>query len=324
MWKKTEEMTEKYQDNNKMDHAIYWHARLLSGDFDAVEMDDFLAWQQADEKNETYLHYVEENWSLIEDNKAPIQQSLEKPAFKLKNHIRWAGAMVAMFVVVGAVITLLNPFAEKHITAIGEQKVIYLADGSSVSLNTDSELEVDLKDEERAVSLIKGEAYFRVTPDKARPFTVDVGQRMIRVVGTEFNIFRDGKRFTLSVTEGVVAILGGEENQVVERQLLAGQQVSMDMEGNFQENDHIDLNRVTAWRDGQLVYDNVPLKDFIQDLNRYYVGKIILQDKELENMRISGVFQIGDRDKAIKAVENLLPLKAMPLTSNNVVLYSEK
>jgi len=310
-----------------MEQAIYWHVRLLSGNFTSTEMTEFISWQQKNPGNETSLRYVEENWSVLEANKDKIQKGLENKdggGLSSVRIFRWAGAVAASLIIAATVVFTLNPFAEKHVTAIGEQKIIYLADGSSVSLNTDTALEVDMGKKIRAVSLIKGEAYFQVTPDKDRPFTVKVGQRVIRVVGTEFNIYRAPDKTTLSVTRGIVAILDGSGKDIVDLQLHAGQQVTIDRKNRIQQITRPDLARATAWKEGQLVYENIPLGDFIRDLNRYYVGKIIVEDEELGKMRISGVFQIGDRNKTIKAIENLLPLKAIPLTSNNVALYSEK
>lgn len=316
-----------FKDDKKMERAIYWHVRLLSGDFGSQEMEKFLSWQQADRENEVYLHHVEENWAVLEVHKDKIHDALNSK----KHHVvptignmRWVGVVAASLIMIMTTLVIFAPFFEKHTTAIGEQKIIYLADGSSVFLNTNTALKVDMSDKERTINLIKGEAYFQVTPDKHRPFMVAVGQRVIRVVGTKFNIYRTDNETTLSVTEGIVAILEGTDDDIIEQQVLAGKQIIINQKNEIQKTIKLNLNNVTAWKEGQLVYEDILLQDFIRDLNRYYVGKIILQDKELGKMRISGVFQIGDRNKAIKAVENLLNLKAMPLTSNNIVLYNGK
>lgn len=320
-------MTIDFKDDKKMERAIYWHVRLLSGDFSSQEMEEFLNWQQAHTENAAYLQYVEENGAVLEEHKDKIQDALNSNKHRIlpaMGKMRWIGAVAASLIMIVTALVSFAPFAERHTTAIGEQKTIYLADGSSVFLNTNTALKVDMGDEERAINLIKGEAFFQVTPDKNRPFMVAVGQRVIRVVGTKFNIFRTDNETTLSVTEGVVAILKGTDDNIIEQQVLAGQQIIINQKNEIGKTIKLNHSNVTAWKEGQLVYEDILLEDFIQDLNRYYAGKIILQDKELGKMRISGVFQIGDRNKAIKAVENLLNLKAMPLTSNNVVLYSGK
>lgn len=314
-------MTNKPRDDRQTERAIYWHVRLLSGDFNAKELDEFIAWQQAAPGNEARLRYVSENWTDLKLDDTALR-GIMGPRTEGKTWSRRLAGVVAGALLIGVGLLYgLSSFGEKHITARGEQKTIYLAEGSSVSLNTDSEITVDMGTHVRAVTLVRGEAYFQVTPDKTRPFTVDVGRRTVRVVGTAFNIFRKADHSVLSVTEGVVVILG--QGSDVDRHFVAGEQVIIDQANRLMEKTEFDPARVVAWREGQLVFDDIPLRDFVTDLNRYYSGKVILQGRELGDLRLSGVFQIGDRDRTIKAVEDLLSLKTEKLATNNIIIYRE-
>jgi transmembrane sensor len=89
-------------------------------------------------------------------------------------------------------------------TVVGGLEAVPLADGSRVTLNTDSELKVSLEPRERVVSLDRGEAYFEVAKDKSRPFIVNVGPKRVTAVGTQFSVRRDGDSIQVIVTEGTV------------------------------------------------------------------------------------------------------------------------
>jgi transmembrane sensor len=89
-------------------------------------------------------------------------------------------------------------------TVVGGLEAVPLADGSRVTLNTDSELKVSLEPRERVVSLDRGEAYFEVAKDKSRPFIVNVGPKRVIAVGTQFSVRRDGDAIQVIVTEGTV------------------------------------------------------------------------------------------------------------------------
>jgi transmembrane sensor len=93
---------------------------------------------------------------------------------------------------------------DRFSTVVGGLEAVPLADGSRVTLNTDSELLVSLEPRERVVSLDRGEAYFEVAKDKSRPFIVNVGPKRVIAVGTQFSVRRDGDSIQVIVTEGTV------------------------------------------------------------------------------------------------------------------------
>jgi transmembrane sensor len=93
---------------------------------------------------------------------------------------------------------------DRFSTVVGGLEAVPLADGSRVTLNTDSELQVSLEPRERVVSLDRGEAYFEVAKDKSRPFIVNVGPKRVIAIGTQFSVRRDGDSIQVIVTEGTV------------------------------------------------------------------------------------------------------------------------
>jgi ferric-dicitrate binding protein FerR (iron transport regulator) len=91
-------------------------------------------------------------------------------------------------------------------TEIGEQRSVLLKDGSRVTLNTASKIEVDMRKDRRLVRLVEGEAFFDVTHDAIRPFKVRAGNAVLSDVGTQFNVDMRPTRTTVTVIEGRVAV----------------------------------------------------------------------------------------------------------------------
>jgi transmembrane sensor len=112
-----------------------------------------------------------------------------------------ASALVAIFGV--------RAYSERNTysTAIGEQRSLALADGSTVELNAHSKIRVRFAADRRTVELLQGQALFYVAKDRTRPFVVESGGAEVRAVGTEFDVYRRTSGTTVTVIEGRVAVL---------------------------------------------------------------------------------------------------------------------
>ena len=149
-------------------------------------------------------------WALlaaVEDHPR-VQKWLRVPEVR-RTHIygRWAAAaviVVAIGLAFAAVYLQVRPV--QYETAVSEQRDVLLADGSRITLNTDTALTVRYAATSRRVELARGEAIFAVKHDVARPFEVVAGQTVTRALGTEFNVDRRSDRIRVSVIEGVVRV----------------------------------------------------------------------------------------------------------------------
>jgi transmembrane sensor len=189
-----------------------------------------------------------------------------------------------------------------HRTDYGEQRSIALADGSIVVLNTLSELAVRFGPETRRVELVSGEAMFDVARDPDRPFVVATGAVDLSVLGTRFSVYRKADSVRLAVLEGVVqaAPPGASQAPVLVR---AGQGAVASADGTIRRNDRIDLERVLAWTERRLIFDEVPLADVVAEFNRYNRRPLIVQDPELAERRITSVFFANDVSALVAFLE---------------------
>ena len=113
-----------------------------------------------------------------------------------------------------------NAFA----TRVGEQRVIPLADGSSLSLDTDSRVRVRFTDRQRRIDLVEGQALFNVEHDAGRPFVVYAGKTRVTAVGTVFDVRRAGEEVRVTLVSGAIDVQSNEASSPP-RRIAAGQQV---------------------------------------------------------------------------------------------------
>ncbi|GAB4140703.1 MAG: pyoverdine signaling pathway anti-sigma factor FpvR [Sphingomonadales bacterium] len=225
------------------------------------------------------------------------------------NHAMKLAAGVLLAMLVGAYFLIgsnaVLPWRQSETlyqTAVGESRLIKLADGSVIELNTDSRVAVTLTDQARHIRLMRGEAYFIVAKDKARPFTVSAEDAFVRAVGTEFNVKSLERQLAVTVIEGKV-IVGAEEGRgegeawrhSLERnqQLIVKQAANADRQQALVSN-AIDTKSLIAWRERKLIFDATPLHAVIADFNRYNDMRLEIIDPAIAEIAISGVFNPRD------------------------------
>lgn len=197
-----------------------------------------------------------------------------------------------------------------YATAVGESQTFILEDGSSIQLNTNSKVTVEYSDNLRHLTLISGEAYFDVAHDPKRPFRVSTKNGTVTAIGTAFNI----QQFTesdalVAVTEGVVEIaldLSGQsldEQQLLQQalQMHVGKQVVIS-KGKIGNEEHADLDRLTAWRNKTLVFKDTDLAQALKELNRYLKTPVDISHQSLDQLRISGTFSIEEPEATLNAI----------------------
>ncbi len=187
-------------------------------------------------------------------------------------------------------------------TASGERRSVMLPDGSLLSLNTESEVAVELTAAQRQLSLRRGEAHFEVAHDVSRPFIVTVGAHSVRAVGTAFNIRRrSGADTDVLVTSGIVRV-AGDKNEAT---LKAGQLLALraDGSGRITMLDAAAIESQLAWRRGVLIFDGQTLAEAVTEIDRYTPKHIALADPALGSRRIVGYFPTDDLQKLLQSLQ---------------------
>ena len=296
--------------------------RLYSGEMSEQDQVEMLSRQLSDT---TYKDSVIETLETLADMEALStdrdilgavgKQQADQPHQPCHSN-RWKGAALAasvlisvatVFVVMHSADTQKDGDLQRYVTRTGEQKTIKLADGSALTLNTGTQLLVELSDQSRRVILERGEVYFEVAKDPQKPFVVDLGERSVKVLGTSFNIRKSPDRFKLAVVEGVVAVhhseaqlsapasaleeIGNNDRQALRdsapRKVLAGTVVEYDKkQGTMVAYRDDQIDRLHSWRTGLIHFDEVPLYQVVQELNRYSARKILIEDSVVMGMEV--------------------------------------
>ncbi len=198
-------------------------------------------------------------------------------------------------------------------TGIGAREQIELSDGTTVDLNTNTELNVRISGSRRDIMLSRGEALFRVAHDTSRPFYVTAGGTVVRAVGTAFSVrIRDSEHVDVLVEEGRVAIgaPGMEANfenpsllasapKVSARQAASVRRKSVEVRALPEE----DIARKLAWTTGDLVFRGETLEDVVAEFNRYNQRQIAIADPSILKVQFGGHFKTTDVDSFIATLQ---------------------
>jgi transmembrane sensor len=230
-------------------------------------------------------------------------------------------------------------------TVIGEQKSISLSDGSSVQLNTDSEIQINYSGNSRKIRLLRGEALFSVRPDPNRAFEVYAADSVVRAVGTAFAVHLEGSKVDVTVTKGVVAvadagsvqaplsrkIVGAAPVQATPSPRSLGRVKAGEMASFGSGVDHIDVHRLAepelqrrmAWHEGYLAFSGEPLSEVIEQVNRYSPVTVQIGDPKLASIAIGGRFRVGDLDAILDALQTNFGIQSHRVNDQNIRLESE-
>jgi transmembrane sensor len=227
-----------------------------------------------------------------------------------------AAAAVAGVATLGGWLIVMAPDRAIHRTERGGFERVVLPDGSTVLLNTNTEMHMRFSRERREIVLTHGEALFTVARDERRPFEVSLGDSTVRAVGTSFDVrLRESREIEVMVAQGTVAIdqAPGSTTSAHARSLLsAGDEAVIDARGAAQMV-HIgesDIERRLAWTRGQIWLSQTTLADAIAEFNRYNSRQLVLGEPQLATLRVGGSFTATDPTAFLAALERIFGIQA--------------
>jgi transmembrane sensor len=203
-------------------------------------------------------------------------------------------------------------------TKVGERAAVTLADGSVVTLDTDSVIKVQYTNRERGVRLVRGQAFFQVAKHKSAPFQVYAAGQRITAVGTRFDVRigngSDHAALHVALLEGVVKIArlsAGDKTSAGRPAItLAPGEVLEDAgSGALQRVINTNPDRWTSWRGGVLDFNDVRLDSAVSELNRYTTKHIKIADPRLAGLKVSGVFNTDDPEHFAQMLAEAFPIK---------------
>ncbi len=299
--------------------AAAWHARLGVKPVSTETIEAFFAWRQDPVHAEAYGR-VHKAWTdtgdLVPDPE--MQRVLDEamrrraaPAFgrPRRTFIGIAAIGAGLALVVGYAGWTWLDARSGFETSVGEQRLVQLADGSSVRLDTDTRIRVRLEGTRRLIDLERGQALFDVAHDANRPFIVQAGGTQVTAVGTVFDVRRNRSDVQVTLVSGIVKVAPTGQGAASTR-MTAGHQARVTTDGALVR--PIDAGTATSWTEGRIVFRNTPLRVAVAEVNRYLTQKVELGATDKAEVPVSGVFKVGDRDAFVSTAAAVLDLEVRP------------
>jgi transmembrane sensor len=327
----TERFTAAGFNSQIYEEASVWFVEMRAGDVDAAGRQRFDAWvRKSPEHLRAYLE-ISEIWDdapLVDEAQTVTADALiakaragaevvlfggrsvngpapevSRPPLLPRARGRWAAAAAVGAIACGlaALLGYQHFRAPEYSTGIGEQRVLTLADGTRVELNSRTRLTIRFTDERRDVELNEGQAMFTVAKDARRAFVVLSRNLAVRAVGTAFDVNQQGTNTTVTVVDGRVAVGAADIASPAPVVVDAGEQVIAPVQvRKALRASRVNVSAATAWTHGELVFEGARLADVIEEFNRHNERQIVLAAPALQDMQISGVYASTDPELFIR------------------------
>ncbi|WP_102796509.1 FecR family protein [Bowmanella denitrificans] len=326
--------------NDPAHQAAIWVSRLNTQTLSDAQLQALYQWLQQSPANKREFDALQQVWD--EFGAVQLEPELLRHAHPRRSRKFVWYSLAATFTLICSMslfffwpVQTPQPIV-RYNTEIGEQRHITLPDGSDVQMNTNSSLLVDFSGPQRRIMLDKGEAFFSVTRDPKRPFSVQTGSQSISVLGTRFNVRKRGNQFTVAVEEGIVAVhrkevplqltnfksSGNTGEQHGQYRLLAGEVMTFaDDSYKVSASEPTNLSRQLNWRSGVVTFEDTPLKEVVAELNRYSPRRILIQDPHLMHLKVSGVFHLQQLEHVLSGLQATF---ALQIRYENDMIFIEK
>ncbi|MBO9378356.1 DUF4880 domain-containing protein [Sphingomonas histidinilytica] len=303
--------------------AADWLSRLNSHSVSTETIEQFYAWRRNPAHAAAFgrLEYLWDRSAALDGDRDiahAVREVLGRPPAKARSSWltsrRAVLAGAAGLLGAGGLGWAFQP--DRYETAHGEQRTVTLDDGSKVAINTDSAIEVRISRSARRLTLVRGEAWFDVAHDPARPFTVEAADTLVTATGTSFSVRRGDRFERVVLSEGGVTVAIDDIGAVHRLQPGTALTVRAGIAGPVMP---VDLASEMSWRSGRLNFKDMPLAQAIAEVNRYTRQPLRLAGSRFAAVPVNGTFETGDTDTFVAAVTALFPLAAQP-TRDGILL----
>ncbi|MBM9489537.1 FecR domain-containing protein [Pseudomonas sp. ICBG1301] len=297
-----------------LEEAAEWLMRLSENDLNDSERADWERWKVSTPERERA--WARAQW--LQSTLGGLPPSLAMSALDRPSHPERRAALGKLALLLammpvgwgGWKLAQSQQWTADYRTAVGQRRELTLADGSRITLNTDTAIDVRFDHQQRLVYLREGEILVQTATDTAalpRPFLVNTRQGRMRALGTRFTVREWGPRTQLVVLEGAVQVALAENRQTSPLVVNAGQRTAFSAQ-TFDAPSLADRNADT-WTQGMLMADKMRLADFVAELARYRRG-FVRCDPAIADLRISGAFPISDTQRTLNMLVHTYPVRA--------------
>ena len=366
-----------YSDNfedKAMIAAKDWFFKLKSDPINAEILENFHAWLSENPEHQENYDLMSSIWDasniLKEDRETTqiINEDLVQEQIDIKK--RWhpgnllRPAFIKSFAIAATILLVITGMwimygkkgsLETYQTATGIHKTVYLVDGSTVNLDTNTIITSHITQDSRQIELVKGRALFSVIKDPNRSFEVTAGEIVVKAIGTEFNVYKETSgKISVAVTEGKVQInrknkrtapmvqknkiedlsesakdrpstkISKKTSTISHTALVSGQKIVVDEQNKKFYIKPVDVKKDTSWKTGRLYFQMALLPEVLEEVNRYLNNKIVIADSDLEDITISLNFDLKHRNNFLITLKKVLPIISRTTADGKILISIEK
>ncbi len=292
--------------------AANWVIRLNEGNLSEREQQQFDRWKTADPQHAAAFERLQGfvgRLQALRPQQAPVQAALEAARVRRRNP---AGRVLLGLLMALPVALALRAYPPSYLladqrTAPAHWQRINLEDGSQLTLSGNSAVDLTFNGQQRQVRLLRGEILVQVAHDATRPFTVVTDDGQMRALGTRFTVRRETPGTLLTMLESTVAATDAGQHTAVN--VSAGEQARITPDAVMLLG-KVDP-RVTndAWQHHQLVVQDRPLPEVLDELARQYGGHVQFNREQLADLRVSAVLPLDNPRRALQLIADGLPVR---------------
>lgn len=320
------------------------------------EREQHQLWLQASPNNQAAWDAVQEMWGVFDDAEDnDLIAAMGRAARQAKPEpvrLFWPQAIAASIAVVAVSATLLigmqggwfkpgdkprevasnnasiDPLrvvgGADYVTGRGQKTIVDLADGTRVTLDADSAVDVAFSDARRDVRLLRGRAFFDVAHDPAHPFAVRADTRVVTALGTQFDVKLTPGAVRVVLAQGSVSVAGVASSADAPLVKLRPGEAFAAHGAEAGKVVPIDLDDALAWKQDVVEFENEPLSTAVTKLNRYTRAQIVIKDPNVAALRITGLFRTGDVVRFGRNVSQVLPVRLVARDADTYELVAAK
>jgi transmembrane sensor len=339
---------------DRIEQAGAWCVRLAEGSLTPAVRAEFDKWMAADPENRRAFDDVARTWqSLEQTHLSPDLVAMRRDAlenFRRAHAAQWnrntrrriVASLAAALAVVGIGTALwVQHRPHSYETGIGERRVIALSDGSRISLDTKTRVDVHYTRERRELRLVSGRAKFQVAKNSLRPFSVTAADKVVVATGTEFSVELLSQQVHVILYQGQVEVLARSNDRLqpvriapsavgsgtaLDPQaavLVPGRELIAPIAALDAQVKDIDIARSLSWESGQLTFNDEPLAAAVERVNRYTDAPLAIGDARAGSILISGTFLAGDTASFIEGITGVFPLRVEEIDGRRTLVSAE-
>ena len=298
--------------------AASWLVKLQNRNRTHIEENAFRDWLVADPAHATAFEAVSLAWDITGSLPRDLRGLRPRPA--IHNRRRVVAGSAAALGIAGTFAFWKSSQAQTYQTEVGEQKHVSLDDGTRIFLDTDTRLSVRNGADHRTSELHHGRVNFRIAADPARPFVVNAARNKVVAMPSNIDIRLDGERLSVVLIRGSADVIRASTQP---EKLEDGDRLIVEADG-LERRDRPALAPLIAWQTGQMIFENGRLSDAAAEMNRYSNVKLVIADPGVADLRLSGIYVVGDNVTFATSVAHLLPIRLVQGEGRIEILPADK